>query len=152
MNQLMAHVVETDSRFASLYRPAHVTQPIPFFGPISDAAVVTVGVNPSAGEFDRDRLWPVEAMRGTDLAKRLTEYFRSKRHHPWFEGWMGGLAKAGVDSTSGYAHLDLSSRATFSFGKFTRGASADAQSKKLFLEMVECDLPHFSNFLDLCDS
>jgi len=64
-------------------RPLH---PIPFFGNLESAQVLTIGLNPSSTEFEPWRKWPDSKMDPDDLARRLAGYFRSvnPRPHPSF--------------------------------------------------------------------
>jgi hypothetical protein len=151
LSELLAYVACTASEYAPLERNDRYTQTIPFFGDIGSARILTIGVNPSAEEFAPARDWPSVPMHATALGARLVQYFESTTPHPWFEGWTKALAAAGV-AESPHAHLDLSPRATYSFSRFTLGPAADASLKRLFLRMVESDLPYFSKFLDTCES
>ena len=49
--------------------------PIPFFGNIESARVITVGLNPGITEFAQHRGWTTE-LDAEDLAYRLVNYFR----------------------------------------------------------------------------
>jgi hypothetical protein len=52
----------TASQFEALEKPGVTVFPIPFFGRIDQALVLTVGVNPSATEF-HNRAWPSSVQR-----------------------------------------------------------------------------------------
>jgi hypothetical protein len=94
---------------------ASLRKPIPFFGRLDTAIVLTVGVNPSADEFRADRatIWR-GVTSSADLLNRLTSYFESAPH-PWFGPWRSALNLLGVAYENGTAaHLDLSARATIS--------------------------------------
>jgi hypothetical protein len=151
LTDLIAHVAHTGSEFVPLLHSDRYTQPIPFFGEITSAHVVTIGVNPSAEEFAPSRDWPSARMPARDLAARLTRYFESGTAHPWFDGWTRALDAGGATAAS-HAHLDLSPRATRPFSSFTMGRTANADLTRLFMRMVEGDLPYFARFLDLCSS
>ena len=129
-------------------RQAKTTQPIPFFGDIKNAQVLTVGVNPSSTEFSEDRLkdrpWPdaIDKMTATALNKLLQNYFVSEqvKPHDWFETWKNALEPLGVSYQKGAAHIDLSPRATISMG------SADPYA---FLAMMEADVRWFFELLSI---
>lgn len=139
--ELYHHVDATEARFASLARPGVRVHPVPYFGRLAAAQVITVGVNPSAEEFV-DGHWPRERPTSAALRERLDRYFE-RAPHPWFGVWGAALAHLGVSYLSGAAHLDLSPRATLGFQAF-RG---DPVRRDLFLDMVRGDLPWFARLL-----
>ncbi|HNA82545.1 MAG TPA: hypothetical protein PLQ64_08750 [Thiobacillaceae bacterium] len=114
--------------------------PIPFFGKINSASVLTVGVNPSPGEFGGARIQYWENISDTThLAVRLTDYFNGT-HHPWFDTWRKALALLDVSYEKGrVAHVDLSPRATIPM--------AQVQDINLFLAMVRHDIKWFFEIL-----
>ncbi len=74
------------AEFKGIFDPDLPIVPIPFFGSLQTAQVITVGLNPSGGEM-RGRNWA-----GVDTATacaRLTSYFSSADFppHPWFARW-----------------------------------------------------------------
>lgn len=83
--------------------------PVPFFGNLDGAAIITIGLNPSSTEFEPWRLWPREAMAADELARRLAGYFRSvaPRPHAWFGDYQEALAIIGGEYKINAAHLDL---------------------------------------------
>jgi hypothetical protein len=121
-----------------------LTQPIPFFGDIKNAKILTVGVNPSATEFKNLR-WPVEVSLSY-LMDRLIKYFVSEQTKPddWFDTWIEALKhleasyQAGSDHLA--AHIDLSPRVTKSMG------SADPYD---FLAMMKADIRWFFELLSI---
>jgi len=139
VQRTLDHVAATDPQFAQLYRPGVVVQPIPYFGDLAGAEVLTIGLNPSSKEFTRARRWP-STVSASDLAARLDNYFDSTDPppHPWFEEWAAGLRALGVSYDSSLrlraAHIDLSPRAT-------RGASAFNKPpfRSVFLDMLRLD-------------
>lgn len=139
--ELYGHIDATEARFASLARPGVRAHPVPYFGDIAAAQVITVGVNPSAEEFVGGH-WPRERPAPAALRERLDRYFE-RAPHPWFGVWGAALAHLGVSYRSGAAHLDLSPRATLGFQAF-RGEPA---RRDLFIEMVRGDLPWFGRLL-----
>lgn len=132
------HVKRTASRFAPNNKPTVVTHPIPFFGDILNARVITVGVNPSATEFN-GRGWPA-AMSAEALTERLLGYF-SRSPHPWFDRWEAVLANIERSYRRDAAHVDLSPRATVS--------QAAAPSPTLFSEMLAADVGQMLRILSL---
>jgi hypothetical protein len=95
------------------FRPHH---PIPFFGNLELAHVVTIGLNPSSTEFDPWRLWPQDAMNPEMLTRRLASYFRAvqPRPHPWFAELQAALAIIGGNYKVNAAHVDLAPWSTLS--------------------------------------
>ena len=86
--QVVCEIEATAHCFADLAKPGATVFPIPFFGRIDTATVLTVGVNPSVGEFE-GRGWP-SPIDTNYLADRLLRYFESPYgmlHHRWFETW-----------------------------------------------------------------
>jgi hypothetical protein len=153
LDRLVEHLKSTELQFCDLMRSDRITHPIPFFGDIRAGRLLTVGVNPSAEEFAPDRAWPQSSTSTADLAHRLLSYLdRPVQPHPWFGGWRGALTSIGISYPQHAAHLDLSPRATFGFGRFTRGPRAQPALREKFVRMVETDLSHFCQFLDLCTS
>jgi hypothetical protein len=140
--------VDTVARTNQLYRPNFqlglTTHPIPFFGNLHTAKVLTIGVNPSADEFvGRDWADRLDVVALTD---RLLHYFDSPPGpHPWFKPWIKALALLGADYARGEAaHLDLSPRATISM--------SSVPDANLFLGMVSHDIQWFFEFLQECSS
>jgi len=84
--------------------------PVPFFGNLEGAKIVTIALNPSTTEFKPWRKWPKSPMEANELACRLSSYFRSvdPRPHPWFGDYQEALGIIGADYKINAAHLDLS--------------------------------------------
>jgi hypothetical protein len=137
---------QTHDQFESLFEPGLFTWPIPFFGRLFEAEVLTVGVNPSLGEFQQDRWKGITSC--AQVEQRLLNYFQSSSFmpHPWFVTWELALNQVGASyyGTSRYlaAHLDLSPRATKLMSKV---------DPDLFIEMVKADLVSFLQFLSLAE-
>jgi len=139
------YVALTNSRYAPILVSGLVTHPICCFGNLRQAKVITVGVNPSLGEFAAIRQWPT-TITHTDLARRCTDYFGGRSPHDWFEPWMESLGSLGVSYADGSAaHVDLSPRVTKYISELT-----EAYEKELFLDMVERDLWTFFGTLAFC--
>ena len=126
-------VQETNPAFAQL---DPVGWPIPFFGDIRTARVLTVGVNPSSQEFAPPTRWAT-VTRDAEWVHRLLDYFQGTSPPPnkWFLPWEASLKLIGCsyeDRTA--AHLDLSPRATIRM--------TDAPRQR-FCDMVQTDVRWF---------
>jgi haloacid dehalogenase-like hydrolase len=142
IGEILEWVMQTDGRFASLYRLNHPVIPIPFFGEIETAEIVTVAVNPSSKEFDTER-GLVLPMASEKLAVRMVNYFRqwNPPPHAWFTRLETKLRLDGHSYHFNTAHIDLSPRATRSMrtfgpqpGKFLNMVNTDA--RKWFLVLL----------------
>lgn len=138
------YVYLTAPRYGALFRPGLVAHPICFFGDPAEARVVTVGVNPSDGEFATARNWPGVTMDYNALADRCRNYFVAP--HRWFAPWTEGLSHLERNYDKGSAvHVDLSPRSTRPISDLKT-----AWEQELFLEMVQRDLWAFFGTLELC--
>jgi hypothetical protein len=137
MDELVDYVARTDSNYTANYKAGVRTFPIPFFGDIEKAEVLTIGLNPSATEFE-SRGWPA-ALDAKGLTERLLRYFDSGGH-PWFAAWETALAEIGASYRRNAAHLDISPRATISAGA--------VPDPNLFEQMLADDLPWMMRFLN----
>jgi hypothetical protein len=137
-------VASSREKSAPYDRSGVSTLPLPFFGDVESARVLTVGVNPSAGEFI-GRAWP-ETMSADDLRLRLVHYFAGAPvpPHPWFATWSEALSFIGLSYRDGAAHADLSPRATASMGSQSDHAG--------FARLVEQDAKWFFELLPLCQA
>jgi hypothetical protein len=143
LKSLIGYVEKTDSKYKQLYEPNLFVHPIPFFGNIKTAIVLTVGVNPSNGEF-KSRGWP-EKLSSEELASRLLNYFslESCPPHPWFNDWETALNILSVSYKRGeVAHLDLSPRSTIPMSQVS--------DQEKFLDMIKNDVEWFFRVLPLC--
>jgi hypothetical protein len=117
--------------------------PMPFFGDVLGARVVTVGVNPSNTEFVEARGWE-QPLKVAKWEERLLNYFDwpGVPAHGWFETWSVCLEFLGLDYASGaVAHIDVSPRPTTPMlGKNT--------DKVEFREMVERDVKWFFELVE----
>ena len=137
MSELISHVARTDSVYRANYKIGVRTFPIPFFGDIETAEVLTIGLNPSATEFE-SRGWP-PVLDATELTDRLLRYFDSGEH-PWFAAWEMALVEIGASYRRNAAHLDISPRATISAGA--------VPDPILFEQMLTDDLPWMMRFMN----
>jgi len=96
--------------------------PIPFFGNLESAQILTIGLNPSSTEFEAWRHWPDSELDAEILARRLASYFRSvqPRPHPWFGELQEALAIIGGNYKVNAAHVDLSPWSTLSPRKLSQ--------------------------------
>lgn len=135
VNKTISHVAKTASSYNPLMRPGISTHPIPFFGRLSNARVVTLGLNPSSKEFTRDRNWP-ETITPEKLCERLVCYFDSADilPHKFFDAWSEALAHINSSYKNDAVHLDLSPRATRAAGSFKTNPNLS-----LFLDMLRAD-------------
>jgi hypothetical protein len=142
LDRVRSDVSVSALRYADLARAGVTTHPIPFFGDVEAATVLTIGVNPSAGEFV-GRGWPATVTTPA-LASRLVGYFAEAPAppHPWFDTWSRALSVIGSSYRTDAAHVDLSPRATTAMGA--------VPDWELFLDMVEEDIGCFFRLLPLC--
>lgn len=144
LERLVETVATTNSQYAPLLKPGVTTCPMPFFGNPITAEFVTLGVNPSATEFNGGR-WPTSGVSTARLQERLINYFTDAvvPAHRWFDGYENCLGVLGRSYREDTVHVDLSPRATKAMG------SAD---RHLFVRMVAGDLTTFIETLKLCRS
>jgi hypothetical protein len=117
--------------------------PIPFFGNVLQARVLTVGVNPSSMEFSGSRDWrqPLEI---PDWQKRLLSYFNwpAVPAHDWFDTFSICVELLGTSYAAGSAaHLDISPRPTTAMIKNAK------TNQREFRAMVEHDVKWFFDLL-----
>jgi hypothetical protein len=95
--------------YSEILRKNVVFHPIPFFGNVSAARIITVGHNPSSGEFESWRCWP-EKLDAQELASRLVGYFRHAHPcpHPWFAELQEAMSIVNCPYTLAAAHVDAS--------------------------------------------
>src|SRR5206468_830017 len=104
---------------------------------------LTIGVNPSSGEFEDDRWAGISSFKQAE--ERIVNYFENPHmaSHPWFETWESALNQvdASYYGKRRYlaAHLDLCPRPTLPMSKV---------DPERFLEMVITDLSSFIQFLN----
>jgi hypothetical protein len=120
-----------------LFRNDVKVHPIPFFGNLINAEVVTIAVNPSSTEFAPWRNWGSQRLSADVLTSRLVGYFKSTqpKPHPWFAEIEEALNIIECSYTSNVVHLDISPRATRSMRSFLV-----ADERRAFLTMLENDV------------
>ena len=141
--KVTAYIKEPSHQYTSL-RPK--TEPIPFFGDIKNATVLTVGVNPSSTAFNKSIGSPdeIDKITANNPIIRLQNYF-ALYSHEWLDFWELALKPLGASYQPGSAHLaahlDLSPRVTASMG----GAN-----RVTFLAMMKEDAKWFFRLLPQC--
>jgi len=135
VNKTISHVAKTAHKYKTLMRSDITTHPIPFFGRLSNARVVTLGLNPSSNEFTQNRCWPLE-ITAEKLSERLEDYFQSVNPppHKYFDVWSAALLHINSSYTNDAVHLDLSPRATRAAGSFKTEPNLS-----LFLDLLRED-------------
>jgi hypothetical protein len=136
MLKTIAAQENVDKQISGLYDqdfPNIKINPIPFFGDLENAEILTLGVNPSPTEFDEVRCWKPK-MEAKELSFRLVNYFRLQNppFHDWFTPLETILRHNNCSYLSNAAHIDLSPRATRTMSKFRC-------NPERFLEMVNDD-------------
>ena len=99
------------SILGGLVRDGTPFHPIPFFGNIESARVITVGLNPAITEFADHRRW-MPNLNAEELALRLVNYFRLAGvcypvPHSWFGEIVEFLDIVGCPGGIAAAHVDL---------------------------------------------
>lgn len=112
--QLQAEENSFREKYQAILYPRIPLHPIPFFGVIENARVITVGLNPSPTEFTEAYRW-LPTYTPHDLTRRLVDYFRlphTTPHH-WFAELQWSLEKAlHCPYHLAAAHVDVSPWAT----------------------------------------
>jgi hypothetical protein len=81
------------ARLGGLLIPRVPFHPIPFFGNIESAKVITIGLNPAITEFSKCREWGL-SLNEEDLTVRLVNYFRlGSIQYPPPHGWFNEIAE-----------------------------------------------------------
>src|SRR5436190_10984722 len=82
--------------------------PIPFFGDIREATVLTLALNPAWTEFRRSRHW-LPGLDSCALTTRLLHYFDlpAPPPHRWFRDRREALALLDSSYETNAAHIDL---------------------------------------------
>ncbi len=117
--------------------------PIPFFGDVINARVLTVGVNPSDHEFNVNRRWH-EVRSVSQWRSRLDRYFQNTEVPPWiwFETWAICLKLIDLGyAPSEAAHIDISPRPTSPM-------LSPGTDKAEFRSMVDHDVKWFFDLLN----
>lgn len=132
-------------RYPNLFPQDVNLYPVPFFGDIRSAEVLTVALNPAWPEFKSERNWPA-GLGARGLADRLVDYFDlwEVEPHPWFERCQPALSLLGRSYQRGAAHIDLLSHPT----KFLNQLGGPDWAA--FADLVGNSTKHLKNVLGLC--
>ena len=115
IEKLMNERLTVKTEFKDLFDSETPIVPIPFFGDITKAKIITIGANPSAAEL-KINSWS-EDMSPNQIMNKLLGYF-SENPHKWFDTWENALQKIGYSYKDGsVAHVDLCAWATMSLSK-----------------------------------
>jgi hypothetical protein len=109
------------SRYPSVFPDETPIYPIPFFGNLCKAEVLTMALNPSRKEFIKERTWR-EYLGDAELTDRLIRYFDLPEAppHPWFERYNSTLSLLGKCYVCNAAHTDLLSYPTKFYNELTK--------------------------------
>jgi hypothetical protein len=148
VKEIQREVARTDSAYKENFVPGLITHPIPYFGNLEEADVLTIGLNPSPGEFVKGR-WPDRTLAPEKLACELHNYFQriNVPWHPWFDKWSTAFRR--LDEALRYekgkvAHVDLSPRAT--------KVASQAPKPDVFAKMIQHDLQWLPALLECAKS
>ncbi len=142
--EIVKNIKETDHIYKTQLYSKNITHPIPFFGNIEKAKIVTVGINPASSEFKVNRTWP-QSVDLEYLIERLKHYFNYPGipPHSWFDVWEKALNHISISYYSGdAAHIDLSARSTINIGEISE--------MELFENMIASDLREFFQLIYCC--
>jgi hypothetical protein len=137
LREVLDHVEKTPELTGVNQSPHKIVYPIPFFGDIESATILTIGVNPSDGEFalPRTQHWPPNLPLNR-LHGRLKNYFMGNcPPYYWFNAWIESFKRLDVRysyKNGTAAHIDLSPRIT------TRMSCAP--NPTIFQHMIEADI------------
>ena len=127
------------SNFPQLFYEEIPTIPIPFFGDVTKAKIITVGINPSSGELRKNN-WN-SAMNEKDINKKLINYFKDNPHE-WFETWEKALKEINYSYYDGTAaHIDICPWAT---------KPSSSTDQVLFEKLLIQSIPDFYQVLEQC--
>lgn len=155
--ELVRHVAKIQRRAKrakqtcqSILRENVPFHPIPFFGNVSAAKIITIGLNPSSGEFEPWRCWP-EKLDEQELALRLVGYFRHAhpRPHPWFAELQEALSIVNCSYTLAAAHVDASPWPAFSPSSLKKRINK-RELPACYHEMILTEKKHLRFFLKKC--
>jgi len=126
--------------------------PVPFFGDIRRAEVVTLALNPSYKEFSPNERWPIGsgpgALNPLALTNRLLSYFHSAKRPPnnWFTAIENGMSALGWSYQTNAAHIDVHPFPT----KFSR--EMNQAQKEILARIIQArSADHMISVLALCE-
>lgn len=148
IDSLLKYDQDTKQNFEPLFAGGYY-YPIPFFGDVLNAKVITIGANPSHSEFSNERNWP-NRIDSHYLLDRLQKYFTydNVKPHKWFNPFINSIFNLGVSYENGSAaHMDFSFRATQPLSKFSTNKDLE-----LIEKMISEDLEWFLKILKSLDN
>jgi hypothetical protein len=136
------------AQYSFLFPPAEkvpVLYPLPFFGDIRSADVITVALNPSWDEFIPARKW-LPNLDENALSTRALHYFDlpEPSPHKWFSKLERACLPIGRSYRRGLAHIDLLSCPTL------RPREMSDHQRRQFGQLVNETASRAQRFLDLC--
>jgi len=147
VEKIQREVAQTNSAYEQNFVPGLATHPIPYFGKLEEAGVLTIGLNPSPGEFEPGR-WRDRTLAPEELAWELHNYFhRIVQRHPWFDKWSAAFRQLNESlqyENGRVAHVDLSPRAT--------KVASQVLNPDVFAEMIRHDLRWLPDLLECAKS
>ena len=114
------------NQFPHLFPQNQILYPIPFFGDIRCAEVLTLALNPAWTEFNTPRQW-LGNFDSPALTTRLIHYFDlpQPEPHPWFDRLEKALLYIGCSYRQDAAHVDLLSFPTLFLNSLPPGGRTD---------------------------
>lgn len=136
--------------YGPILRDSTPFHPIPFFGNLSGARVITIGLNPSSGEFEPWRNWPSGEIDSDELALRLVNYFRLPYTlpHPWFSDLLEAMNIINCPYSLFAAHIDASPWPTLSPKSLKKKSKPELLA--LYGEMIRVEAEHIPRTLRRC--
>lgn len=121
VKQLQAQETTIRAKYGNILRPDIPLHPIPFFGVVANARVITIGLNPSSTEFEEVGRWP-NTLTPCELTHRLVNYFRLPgiTPHYWFTEPQRAMEFLHCPYYFAAAHVDVSPWSTYSPTHFAR--------------------------------
>ena len=140
LRDVLDHVEKKPELTGVNQSPHKIVYPIPFFGNIESTTILTIGVNPSDGEFapPRTQYWPAN-LSLDQLHERLKNYFTGNcPPYYWFDAWIESFKQ--LDLQYSYkngtaAHTDLSPRITIPMRNIQNTTSVT-----IFQQMIKSDI------------
>jgi hypothetical protein len=114
IQQLQAEENHIREQYGTILRPDIPLHPIPFFGVIEKARVISVGLNPSTTEFTEARRW-LPILTPCELTQRLIHYFwrSTVTPHYWFAELQWSMEILHCPYYFAAAHVDASPWTTY---------------------------------------
>jgi hypothetical protein len=151
VGQLQAEENSFRGEYGAILRPGIPLHPIPFFGVVEHAKVITVGLNPSSTEFVDGR-WPTTPLTSCELTRRLVDYFRLSHTppHHWFAELQWSLEILRCPYSLAAAHVDLSPWTTYAPTSLQRNRPA---ALPLYDEMLNAGIQNsLPKTLEFCEA